>query len=654
MSIEFSLVPSELNPSSSLARPENDLKDLVKTYRIPLDLHPHLPDPGFTMDHLPSDAIGDWFSFSKRHNTEDVCMEDGPSSLNKWKDKFFLIDRRAIPDYLTWRYSCSCVSNDLPTNGYDRSDVERLCACLICLREMRDEVLVRSGLSSVWFNKEYDLGDAKVAEESYHLSSPLLEHVSSHTTAPAAEGSMIPLPTPDEIVASLPDPCFVKKLKVPSQVRVHSASDTAPEPSQPSKKRKMKKRALETGSSAPKLGQAVGIDEADLTDFCTEIKTSLKRDEGTSTRAALVPTPRLGKRLGDPPSMAVVSASGPSHVRTSVHASTSGHSFSLGVACGLLSAAVSSHAGKSGAEVVQRQIDPLDSLARSALAHDVEYDQILKDNFGIATRGEEIDLTLFPLTPSPYQMSYPYEGASSPLYTKEEWNGPHAPEDNILCKDIFKDPDAGYVKVFRSEVANLDGKLERMQKDYDALGQENRELRSQKDVASDKVKELQTKLTDAKVASIGYKDDVDGLREEVTWFIGSGMESLVRKLLSSDEFHAVLAHVASLGINYSVERGLRMGRTDTEFEVDAQKFSNFHIGAKADFDKALVDFPTTPFPFLGKIVMAARGTLPEVTQVLPDKHIRSVTSVPVALPIANEDANQVPLEHAYDDSAASI
>ncbi|GKE12840.1 hypothetical protein Tco_1416391, partial [Tanacetum coccineum] len=95
-------------------------------------------------------------------------------------------------------------------------------------------------------------------------------------------------------------------------------------------------------------------------------------------------------------------------------------------------------------------------------------------------------------------------------------------------------------------------------------------------------------------------------------------------------------------------------RTDAEFEVAAQKVSNFHIGAKADFDRVLVDFPTTLFPFLCKIVAAVEGTLSEVTQVLPDKHIHSITFMPVAPPIANEDANQVPLEHASDDSAVSI
>nr|GEZ51512.1 hypothetical protein [Tanacetum cinerariifolium] len=65
--------------------------------------------------------------------------------------------------------------------------------------------------------------------------------------------------------------------------------------------------------------------------------------------------------------------------------------------------------GKFGAEIIRRQMDLLDCLARSALACDAEYDQILNDDFGIATRGEEIDLTLFPLAFGAYHMPYPYE-----------------------------------------------------------------------------------------------------------------------------------------------------------------------------------------------------------------------------------------------------
>ncbi|GKC49695.1 hypothetical protein Tco_1072440, partial [Tanacetum coccineum] len=245
--------------------------------------------------------------------------------------------------------------------------------------------------------------DAKVVEESHHLSLLLLDRIPSHTTAPAAEGAIISLPTPDKIAASLSDSRLAKDSKGPSQARVHSTSDTTPEPSWPSKKRKLKKRASEAGSSAPELYQAEGVDDTDLADFCTEIEDRLERDEGVSTRVVSVPIPHLCKRLGAPPSIAVVSASKPSHVGTSAPACTSGRSLSLG------GVVVSGRAGKSGAEVMQRQLDPLDSLARSTLVRDAEYDQIPDDDFGTATRVEEIYLTLFPLAPSPYHMPYPYE-----------------------------------------------------------------------------------------------------------------------------------------------------------------------------------------------------------------------------------------------------
>ncbi|GKE04910.1 hypothetical protein Tco_1396928, partial [Tanacetum coccineum] len=330
---------------------KNDLKDLAKTYRIPLDLHPRLPDPGFTMDCLPADAIGIYYEFLRfsgvrvPYSTFLLSVLKYFKSLKKWKNKFFLIDRRAIRDHLTWRHSCSCVSDDLPSNGYDRY---------------------------VWFNKECDpvfqrvddnaemiiynfmtlpsWSDAKITEESHHLSLPLLERVLSHTTAPATEGDIIPLPIPDEIVASLPHSCLVKKSKGPYHA------------SRLSKKRKLHKRDLEAGSSAPELDQAKGTDEADLADLCAEIEDSLKRDEGVSMRAISAPTPHLGKRLGAPPSIAVVCASEPSHVRTSAHVSASGHSLSLG------GVAASGSVGKSRAEVMWCQVDPLDCLARSAFA----------------------------------------------------------------------------------------------------------------------------------------------------------------------------------------------------------------------------------------------------------------------------------------------
>ncbi|GKD81706.1 hypothetical protein Tco_1348545 [Tanacetum coccineum] len=160
--------------------------------------------------------------------------------------------------------------------------------------------------------------DAKIVEESHHLSLQLLERVPSHTTAPASEGAIIPMPTPDEIVASLPDPRLSKKSKGPSLV------------SRLSKKRKLQKRASEAGSSVSELGHAECVNEADLADLCAELEDSLERDEGVSTRVVSAPIPHLGKRLGAPPSIVVASVSEPSHVGTSALAPTSGRSLSLG------------------------------------------------------------------------------------------------------------------------------------------------------------------------------------------------------------------------------------------------------------------------------------------------------------------------------------
>ncbi|GJR55301.1 hypothetical protein Tco_1405822 [Tanacetum coccineum] len=511
-----------------------------------LDLHPRFPDAGFTKDSLPADAI-----------------------------------------------------DDLPSDGYDQNDVQRLCARLIHLCEMREEVLVRSGLSSVWFNKE-------ACSVAHYCAD--------------SRGCYGSIAYSIEIVASLPDPRLAKKSKGPVQARVRLDLEVIAKPSQTSKKRKLKRKASEVDSDALELGQAEGMDDADLTNFCPEIEDSLKKDEGASTKAASAPIPRLGKRVGDPLSMAVVSASKPSHVGTSTHAFISGRSLSLG------GAAVSGHVGKSGAEVLWRQVDPLDFLARSALACDVEYDQILKDDFGTTTHGEEIDLTLFPLAPGPYHMPYPYEGVFSPFYTKKEWDGPHAPECNILCKDIFKDPDVcrkaldrtitpaelrrtgsllplelsnrdkldkkkGDVKLLRSEVTSLDNKLKNFQRGRDALGQENSELCSQRDAAFEE--------TDAKL---------------------SEQALTIRDL--QNEFV--------------------LERSKSQRYKDAMDVSNFHVGAKADFDKALDDFPTTPFPFLSKIVAASECSLSDVTQILSNKFIRSATSIAAAPSSANEALEQVP------------
>nr|GEV30413.1 hypothetical protein [Tanacetum cinerariifolium] len=150
------------------------------------------------------------------------------------------------------------------------------------------------------------------------------------------------------------------------------------------------------------------------------------------------------------------------------------------------------------------------------------------------------------------------------------------------------------------------------------------------------------------------KDVADGLRAEVSRFVGSGVECLVRRLLSSDEFHATLARVTSLGIASGVERGLRMGHTNAKFEAVAQNVSNFSIGAEAKFNKAIAALPSTLFPFLGKVDPATEGALSDITQILPDKLVRSVAPVSTVPPVVSEALDQALVDHDFDDSPSVV
>ncbi|GKF22688.1 hypothetical protein Tco_0075010, partial [Tanacetum coccineum] len=237
------------------------------------------------------------------------------------------------------------------------------------------------------------------------------------------------------------------------------------------------------------LDQAEGMDEADLDDLCAEIEDRLERDECVSMRVVSPPTPHLGKRLGAPPFIAIVSAFEPSHVGTSAPASTSGRSLSL------LGVVTSGRVGKSEAEVMRRQMDSLDCLACSALARDAEYDQIPNDDFGTATRGEGIDLTLFPLAPGPYHMPYPYEG--DPNVCRKALDRTITPAELRRTESLLPLELSNHVNVLSALLVSHGYELN-FRYTYLVLSR----ARLQEYATSKEVKKLESQLTDAKAASV--------------------------------------------------------------------------------------------------------------------------------------------------------
>ncbi|GJV67648.1 hypothetical protein Tco_1483157 [Tanacetum coccineum] len=153
-------------------------------------------------------------------------MEVTKSGLKQWKEKFFLIDRRAIPFHMPWRHPDSCITDKVPT-GFNQNHVDRLKAHIVKLCDIPEGVLVRSGLSRVWRNLMCDpvlrrsnntvmsihdflcmpsLEKATVREEPHELGTSILGRVADRTTPPAPAGTAIPLASPEEIAITRPDP----------------------------------------------------------------------------------------------------------------------------------------------------------------------------------------------------------------------------------------------------------------------------------------------------------------------------------------------------------------------------------------------------------------------------------------------------------------
>nr|GEU29104.1 putative transposase (putative), gypsy type [Tanacetum cinerariifolium] len=97
----------------------------------------------FSLEALPPNSS----SFRKRG--QDKIFNEFCTSLKHWKDQFFLIDRRAIPDAMSWRHQNSSVADPPPT-GVRAEDIHRLCENIIDLCPVHSAMLYAIGLTTIW------------------------------------------------------------------------------------------------------------------------------------------------------------------------------------------------------------------------------------------------------------------------------------------------------------------------------------------------------------------------------------------------------------------------------------------------------------------------------------------------------------------------
>ncbi|GJW36856.1 hypothetical protein Tco_0059776, partial [Tanacetum coccineum] len=349
----------------------------------------------------------------------------------------------------------------------------------------------------------------------------------------------------------------------------------------------LRKKDSEAGSSAPVEEPTEDMDDADLSNFCTKLEDSMERNEGTSSKAVFAPPPRFGF-------------------------------------------AATGFFGNARAKTMRHQLDPLDTLACSALPRDKEYDNIPNDGFA-ASRSEEINLTLFPLAPGSRDLDQTITVAelrrTESLLLLELSN-----RFNVLSALLVShgfELNSHYAALTASKARSQD-KLKHMSKCIAELHAEVSSLEEK----YGKVQEDRD-VDDAGGTSAKLADELaqtDAKLYDQALIVRDLEDKLIREsVLSSDEFNFALARVLYLGITFGVERGLRMGRTDAGFEEASQNVLNFFVGAQAEFDKAVAAFPSTRFPFLDKIIVAAGGALPDVANIQPDR-ISRLTTPAIAIP----------------------
>ncbi|GKC07164.1 hypothetical protein Tco_0998774 [Tanacetum coccineum] len=227
------------------ASPEHYLNDLIIKYKIPHDLYPRLPSEDFVMSELPDDAIGiyhrmfDFFGVRIPFSSFLLALikhyrvyfsQLGPQSLQieptmtlfrHWKNGFFFINQRAIPDAMVWRHPNTSINDLRPAAGsFNMADMRRLSAHVIKLRDMPEVIGIYDFLClPKWTG-------AEVQEEPHLDVRPSLQRLPFYCTPPATADAVIPDPAPEDLAVGTPSSKIVAKAEA-SQKRKASTFGAA-------------------------------------------------------------------------------------------------------------------------------------------------------------------------------------------------------------------------------------------------------------------------------------------------------------------------------------------------------------------------------------------------------------------------------------------
>ncbi|GJX08164.1 hypothetical protein Tco_0196096 [Tanacetum coccineum] len=620
---------------------------------------------------------GDWFSFAKRGGSAPVCMEVTKSGLKQWKEKKFLIDRRAIPFHMPWRHPDSCITDKVPTS-FNQDHVDRLKAHIVKLRDIPEGVLVRSGLSRVWRNPMCDpvLRRSDNTAMSIHdfLCMPSLEKATVRDE-PHELGtsilSRVAVTRPDRNVVAKADHAAKRKTSTGPEISTNTAKRT-----------RLSQKVSRAGSSGLAArdeveqtddGTLADDDQRDGLEFAMEDVGNIN-DVGQGEHINVIPLrtfdPSLGLDVTYPPILLP-------NKEVEAHAELFGDARRT-------TRASSTRVGEDASSPAQEAVpapgtQPLDTDAGAdEIASDGNVDSYFDARVS-NTAGDVLERDLLSFVPGPYYIPYPYDknnGCESPPYTKDDWDEIHGVNLGLRRKELYKDPKVcrtaidrfptpveihrlhefssaelsdrmsvlqcqliTHGRAFHARYDHSLREVERLAKrcaqQTQIFKKQNADLKQHKESvvhASEEVSGLKAELgalkskceaTEHKLSSWDkkhrkYRSERDTLAKEKAKIEEELKSRLEHRSLKSREFNRAFAGVLNTTISVGVERGLRMGRTDEEFRGLSQRVAGFIPDAKEKFDRVIAAFPDTTFPFLDKVSQHSQSSLQDIARLEPD------------------------------------
>ncbi|KAJ0693093.1 hypothetical protein HanPI659440_Chr15g0593271 [Helianthus annuus] len=98
---------------------------------------------------------GDWYTFEVRKKNVR-CYSWITTNLKDWKDYFFLVDDRCVPDEMTWRLKRSSLPGPLPEDfEFNKGLYAALIKAADRVQKFLEHILVMGRISTIWPEPEY-------------------------------------------------------------------------------------------------------------------------------------------------------------------------------------------------------------------------------------------------------------------------------------------------------------------------------------------------------------------------------------------------------------------------------------------------------------------------------------------------------------------